>query len=74
MKKLTFKLENGEEFITLVNLLKYLDIINSGGEIKYLLDNKKILYNNQAEFRKRKKCYTEDVISIPDYGIIIEIK
>ncbi len=65
MENLVFKL-NGEEFITLTKLLKNLSIIGSGGEIKIHLDNEGILYNDEIEFRKRKKCFNGDVIKFYD--------
>lgn len=61
MEKLTYNL-NGEEYITLPKLLKTLDLINSGGEIRYFIEQEDILYNGKIEFRKRKKCYCGDKI------------
>ncbi len=61
MDKLTFNLQ-GEEFITLPKLLKTFSLIGSGGEIRYYIEEKLILYNGEVEFRKRKKCFANDVI------------
>lgn len=72
MEKINFQLEDGEEYITLVNLLKYENIISSGGEIKYLLENEMITYNGEVEFRKKKKCYPNDVIFVDNYEITIK--
>lgn len=72
MEKIIFQLEDGEEYITLVNLLKYKNIISSGGEIKYLLENEMIIYNGEVEFRKKKKCYQNDVIIVDNYEITIK--
>lgn len=72
MEKIIFQLEDGEEYITLVNLLKYANIISSGGEIKYLLENEMITYNGEVEFRKKKKCYPNDAILVENYEITIK--
>lgn len=72
MEKIVFQLEDGEEYITLVNLLKYESIISSGGEIKYLLENELITYNGEVEFRKKKKCYQNDVIIVDNHEITIK--
>lgn len=72
MEKIVFQLEDGEEYITLVNLLKYENIISSGGEIKHLLENEMITYNGEVEFRKKKKCYQNDVIIVDNYEITIK--
>ncbi len=64
MEVIYFNLEENQEYITLVNLLKYENIISSGGEINFLIDNESIFYNNQVETRKRKKCFSGDEIII----------
>lgn len=62
MQKIEFTLKNEEEYITLPQLLKYLSLLNSGGEIKYYIENELIKYNGEIEFRKRKKCFAGDII------------
>ncbi len=64
MEKITYKLT--DEYINLTQLLKTLSLIGSGGEIKVHLDNEGILYNGEVEFRKRKKCFSGDVITFYD--------
>ncbi len=63
MEKLKFDL-NGQEHITLVNLLKTTDVVTSGGEVKILLMNDLITYNGEIEFRKKKKVFAGDVIVV----------
>ena len=65
-----------EEYITLVNLLKYEGIIQTGGEINILIENNLIKYNGQIEYRKRKKLYKNDIVEINynDINYIIKIK
>ena len=62
MNKIDFKLPIEEEYITLTKLLKTCNLIGSGGEVKIHLDNDDILYNQEIEYRKRKKCYLRDKI------------
>lgn len=71
MQTIEFFLEPDEEYITLVNLLKVLDLVSSGGEVKMLLEEGVILYNNEIEYRKKKKCFAGDVISLDNVEIII---
>ncbi len=65
MEKLVFEL-NGEEYITLPKLLKSLSLIGSGGEIRFHLENEAIIYNGEVEYRKRKKCFSGDIIIFND--------
>ncbi len=52
------------EYIQLNQLLKYCDIVSSGGEVKFFFEENDILYNNTPETRLRKKVYPGDVIQI----------
>jgi len=54
---------NGE-FITLVQLLKFANVVGSGGEGKMLIQSESITYNGQLETRIRKKIYQGDTIVI----------
>jgi len=51
-------------FITLGQLLKYADIIQSGGFAKMFLEENVILYNGEIESRRGKKIYPGDIIII----------
>lgn len=62
MKEIEYKLK--DEFIPLAALLKVCDVVSSGGEVGILLQDERIIYNGEIEFRKRKKCYSGDVIII----------
>ena len=52
------------EFITLGQLLKMLDIANSGGEIKHLIKTLDIKVNSTIENRRGKKLYKVDIVII----------
>lgn len=60
------------EYITLGQLLKFSGMANSGGDIKYFLENSDILVNSQAENRRGRKLYPNDVVSIDGEEIIIK--
>lgn len=52
------------EYITLGQLLKYIDLVSTGGEVKYFLNSNKILINNIEDNRKGRKLYKGDQIVI----------
>jgi len=56
------------DYITLVQLLKFLNITSSGGESRYFIENHEIFYNGVLESRKRKKLYVNDIIEIAAIG------
>lgn len=60
------------EYITLGQLLKFSGMANSGGDIKYFLETSEILVNNEAENRRGKKLYPNDVVVIDGEEIIIK--
>lgn len=56
-------------YITLVQLLKMIGVIQSGGEGKMFLAAAEIKVNNVEEKRRGKKLYIDDIIDITDYGL-----
>lgn len=56
------------EYITLGQLLKMTDIINSGGMAKWFLSEHEVFVNGEAENRRGKKLRPEDTVSIPEAG------
>ncbi|OHX51191.1 RNA-binding protein [Planococcus salinarum] len=56
------------EFITLGQLLKMTDIINSGGMAKWFLSEHEVFVNGEAENRRGRKLRPEDTVSIPEAG------
>lgn len=56
------------EYITLGQLLKMTDIINSGGMAKWFLSEHEVFVNGEAENRRGRKLRPEDTISIPEAG------
>lgn len=54
------------EYIQLNQLLKLADIISSGGEMKWFMEENDIFYNGEIETRLRKKIYNNDIVVIND--------
>lgn len=54
---------NGE-YLELGKLLKIANVISSGGEAKYYLQENSVLVNGEAENRRGKKLYPGDVVKI----------
>ena len=52
------------EYITLGQLLKMTDFIQSGGEAKFAVKSLKINVNGEQENRRGRKLYAGDVIAI----------
>ncbi len=57
-----------DSYITLGQFLKLTSIISSGGMAKPFLQQTEIYVNEEAENRRGKKLYDEDIISIPNIG------
>ena len=52
------------EFITLGQFVKLVDLVSSGGEVKYFLANNEVLINNESDSRRGRKLYKDDLIKI----------
>lgn len=56
------------EFITLGQLLKIANIIQSGGYAKIFLQDTGVKVNQETEQRRGRKLYDNDIIEIEGYG------
>lgn len=56
------------DMIHLDQLLKWASILQSGGEIRFLLDEKRIYINGNLCTAKRKKLYPGDIVEIKGMG------
>lgn len=65
-----FKLKG--EFITLSQLLKVFDVIQSGGQAKEYLSHSIVLVNDEKEQRRGRKLYQGDVVEVEDLRIELE--
>lgn len=55
--------------IQLDQFLKWANILQSGGEIRFLLEENRIYVNGQLCTAKRKKLYPGDEVTITDVGM-----
>ncbi len=52
------------EYIKLSQFIKYVGIVNTGGEAKLLLNDANITVNGEKENRPGRKLYSKDVVVI----------
>jgi ribosome-associated protein len=71
MSATTFKLNNDEDFITLINLLKIKQLAQTGGHAKLIVDQGLVHVNGEIETQKRKKLKSGDLIKIENKTIEI---
>ena len=57
-----FKLK--DDYIELVKLLKLLQIAQSGGHAKIIVEDGEVMRNGEPEFRKRAKLVKGDLIEV----------
>lgn len=67
------KVKLDTEFITLGQLLKELDLISSGGMAKWYLGEYDVYVNQEAENRRGRKLYLNDVIDLPNEALVITL-
>ncbi len=58
-------------YITLGQLLKIADVISSGGQAKWFLQENKVLVNEQLDERRGRKLYSGDKVEIPTVGTFV---
>lgn len=56
------------EMIQLDQFLKWASILQSGGEIRFLLDEQRIFVNGELCTAKRKKLHAGDIVDIKGVG------
>ena len=61
------------DFITLGQLLKFENIVESGGMVKIFLSEYEVLINGEQDQRRGRKLYSGDIVQIEKVGIF-EIK
>lgn len=64
---MTYTLEN--DTIELYKLIKILDLVDTGGQAKLLIENAHVLRNGVVETRKRAKITKGEKITIGDVTI-----
>ena len=56
------------EYITLGQFLKFENIIESGGNVKFFLEEIPVYINNERDNRRGRKLYPGDVIVFDEVG------
>jgi ribosome-associated protein len=59
------------EFIELHKLLKFLDLVDTGGQAKMLIEDGLVFRNGVIETRKRAKIIKGDILQIGDVTITV---
>ena len=63
-----------EEPIELYKILKFENMVNSGGEAKYMISEGQVAVNGEVETRKRKKIFSGDIVEFKNEKIRIKVK
>jgi S4 domain protein YaaA len=58
------------EYITLGQLLKKLDLIDTGGAAKFFLRETPVRVNGMHEERRGRKIYPRDLVDIEGFGVV----
>lgn len=68
------ELEITEEPIELYKILKFENMVTSGGEAKYVIAEGRVVVNGKVETRKRKKIFSGDIVEFNAEKIRIVVK
>ena len=72
-KNMVFELDEGEEYIELISLLKYMNIASTGGQAKMMVENNEVMVDGILESRKRRKVKSGMVVTTTS-GYKIDVK
>lgn len=61
-----------DEYIELYKLIKVMDLVDSGGDAKQLIEHEAVFRNGEVETRKRAKIRRGDIITIGDATIAVK--
>ena len=68
------EIEISEEPIELYKILKFENMVASGGEAKQVISEGRVLVNGKIEIRKRKKIFSGDVVEFGKNKLRVQIK
>jgi ribosome-associated protein len=68
---MTEKIKISTETITLGQLLKLANVIETGGMAKWFLQNHEVYVNGERENRRGRKLKPDDVVEIKEHGTFI---
>ncbi|CAN5195622.1 RNA-binding S4 domain-containing protein [soil metagenome] len=63
---------NGQEYITMDNLLKVLGLVETGGEAHIRIVDGEVTFNGSTEYQKRKKIRQGDVVTYNGHTIKVK--
>ena len=64
-------IEIDREFITLGQLLKFENIVESGGMVKVFLSDYEVFVNGDQDQRRGRKLYPGDIVQIEEVGVFL---
>ena len=67
-------LEISQEPIELYKILKFENLVSSGGEAKFVIAEGQVLVNGKVETRKRKKIVSGDMVEFRKEKIRVRVK
>ena len=68
------EIEIASEPIELYKILKFENLVASGGEAKFVIAEGLVRVNGMVETRKRKKIFAGDVVAFGDYMFCVRVK
>lgn len=68
------EVEISKEPIELNKILKFENLVNSGGEAKFVISEGHVIVNGEVETRKRKKIFSGDVIEFGEEKFLVKLK
>ena len=68
------EIEISEEPIELYKILKFENMVASGGEAKYVIAEGQVIVNGKVETRKRKKIFSGDVVEFGENKIRVKVR
>lgn len=72
-KSYEFTIREGDDFIELISLLKYLGIASTGGQAKLMVENNTVMVDGVIETRKRRKVRSGMTVTTTD-GYSVSVK
>lgn len=70
MKEETFSLK-GNQFIEMNKLIKFLNWVETGGMVRFVVESEMVKVNNKTELRLRRKLLPGDVIQLENFKVTI---
>lgn len=59
------------EYIPLIQLLKAVNLVQTGGEAQIVVSEGEVKYNGQVDYRKRLKVKKGDVVEFRNHKIVV---